>query len=197
MKSARYKEFVKKSILAGILIGLGGFSNLRAKDATIGAVMFSIGLISVILLKCNLYTGKVGYARRITKIPALSAMCLLNILGAGLLGAATSPVISEAAFATMDKKLNRPLIYVFITSAVCGALIYLAVELFKIYRSIILIILPVFTFVATGADHCIANAYYLSAGKMFSIKALVYMLVCILGNAVGSLIISLMQVKPE
>lgn len=195
MKNELKRKFVRKSILAGILIGLGGFSNLSVENRYVGAFIFSIGLISVILLRCNLYTGKIGYVRRITQVPGVVIMCALNILGAGLLGLATSCVVSSASREIMIRKIDRPLTQTFIMACVCGALIYLAVELFRTERNILLIIIPVFTFVATGADHCIANAYYFAAGTIFSAKAFVYMLVCILGNATGSLIISLLQVE--
>lgn len=193
MKNETWNSFIRNSILAGLLIGLGGFANLSVDNRYVGAFIFSIGLISVILLNCNLYTGKVGYARKIVDIPRLIVMCVLNVIGAGLLGFATNSIVSSTAQEIMNKKIDRPLIQTFIMAAICGALIYLAVELFKRGHNILLIVIPVFTFVAIGADHCIANAYYFAAGSMYSVKALIYLLICILGNAAGSLVVSLLQ----
>ena len=55
------------------------------------------------------------------------------------------------------------------------------------------IIIPVFTFVAAGTDHCIANAYYFAAAGEFDKYTLLYLIVCVFGNAAGSLIVSFLQ----
>lgn len=55
------KEVVKKSILAGILIGLGVIINLQASTPLVGATLFSFGLITIIYMQLNLYTGKIGF----------------------------------------------------------------------------------------------------------------------------------------
>ncbi len=189
------KVFVKKSILAGILIGIGGYAFLAVENRFVGAFVFAIGLISVILLGCNLYTGKVGYARSARAVPRLLLMCILNIAGASLTGMMTTLMVGELARESMGAKLSRPMTEVFVRAVICGALIYLAVELFKKTQHLLTIIIPVFVFVASGADHCIANAYYFGAGMMISVKVILYLVVCVIGNAVGSLIVSLLQVK--
>ena len=51
------KEVVKKSILAGILIGLGVIINLQASTP----LVVSFGLITIIYMQLNLYTGKIGF----------------------------------------------------------------------------------------------------------------------------------------
>lgn len=190
-------DFVRKSILAGILIGVGGYAFLAVGNLFVGAFVFSIGLISVILLGCNLYTGKVGYMRSAGMVPNLLFMCLLNMAGAAFLGLLTTPVVRQAAEDAMSAKIQRPFFEVFVRAVICGALIYLAVELYKKTQNILTIIIPVFVFVASGADHCIANAYYFGAAMMFSVDVLVYLIICVVGNAVGSLVISLLQVKND
>ena len=54
---------IKKSILAGILIGLAVINNLQSKDPVIGALLFSFGLLTIIQMQSSLYTGKIGYKR--------------------------------------------------------------------------------------------------------------------------------------
>ena len=187
-------EFFRKSLLAGILIGLGGFAFLSVQNLFVGAFVFSIGLISVIILNCNLYTGKVGYVRKVGKIPRLLLMCVINMLGTVLVGLGTRPIVGEFAEKVVAGKLEKSYLQVFISAIICGALIYLAVELFKRTSNILAIIIPVFVFVACGTDHCIANAYYFAAGFTFSLKVVLYLLICVAGNAVGSLIVSLLKV---
>ena len=187
--------FIRKSLLAGILIGLAGALFLSVEQPYVAAFIFSIGLISVILLGCNLYTGKVGYARTPGDVPGLLGMCLLNIIGAGLIGLVTHPIASPAAEAVAAKKLSKPLPQAVISACLCGMLIYLAVELYKRSQNLLTIIIPVFTFVTAGTDHCIANAYYFAAAMTFNLQVFLFLVVCILGNATGSLVISLLAVK--
>lgn len=52
---------MKKSLLAGVLIGLGVIINLQMEQKIIGALLFSFGLITIINMQLPLYTGKVGF----------------------------------------------------------------------------------------------------------------------------------------
>lgn len=56
---------IKKSILAGILIGLGVIINLQSENPIIGALLFSFGLLTIIRMQLNLYTGKIGFLTKI------------------------------------------------------------------------------------------------------------------------------------
>lgn len=186
-------DFIKNSILAGALIGLGGFVFLSASNPLVGACLFSVGLISVILLRADLYTGKIGYLASVSGIPYLLGMCAFNVIGAVLMGLGTSAVVKPAAEALVLKKLDHSLLQAAVLAFLCGMLIYLAVECYKKTQSILAVVLPVFAFVTSGADHCIANAYYFAAARMISPRITMYMLVCVLCNAFGSLFISFLQ----
>ena len=56
-------NIIIKSVLAGVLIALAGHIYLNCANKIVGAFLFSIGLIGVIVLQANLYTGKVGYVK--------------------------------------------------------------------------------------------------------------------------------------
>ena len=68
-------NLLKKSILAGILIGLGGFAFLSIENTIVGSILFSFGLISIVLLGQKLYTGMIGYA----KWSELSSMIIILV----------------------------------------------------------------------------------------------------------------------
>ena len=51
------KDTFKKSILAGILIGLGVIINLQSDNRIIGALLFSFGLLTIIEMHLLLFTG--------------------------------------------------------------------------------------------------------------------------------------------
>jgi formate/nitrite transporter FocA (FNT family) len=120
-------ETIRKEILAGLLIGIGGFAFLSVDNKYIGAFLFSVGLISVILLGAFLYTGKVGYVRTVHNAVLMLPMCLLNMVGAALFGIVTQPLVRDQAIRSVGNKLAKEPLNVFISAAICGALIYLAV----------------------------------------------------------------------
>ena len=46
-------------------------------------------------------------------------------------------------------------------------------------------------FILAGFEHCVANMYYFSAANMWTWKTVLYVLVMILGNSVGSILLAL------
>ena len=71
----------ERSVWAGVLIGIGGCANLYSPIKLLGAVLFSIGLIAVIIENCSLYTGKIGFIRHNSELLILAErlICLINI----------------------------------------------------------------------------------------------------------------------
>ena len=54
-------EILIKSILAGIMIGIGGTIYLSLDNKIVGSILFAIGLFIIVVYSFNLYTGKIGY----------------------------------------------------------------------------------------------------------------------------------------
>ena len=50
-----------KSILGGLCIGLGCLIYCSVPDHTLGALLFSCGLLAIRLMKYDLFTGKIQY----------------------------------------------------------------------------------------------------------------------------------------
>ena len=67
-----------------------------------------------------------------------------------------------------------------------GIMMYLAVDNYKKNHHIIYIILPVVIFILSGYEHSIANLFYLFLYGEISKQMIVFMIICILGNAVGA-----------
>lgn len=55
-----FKIFVP-AVYSGLCIGIGGMVYLNCENKVVGAFMFCIGLLTILLFGFNLYTGKVGY----------------------------------------------------------------------------------------------------------------------------------------
>ena len=53
------------------------------------------------------------------------------------------------------------------------------------------IFMCVIVFILSGFEHCIANMFYFSLAKIWSLKALGYLGLMILGNSIGSILIAL------
>ena len=70
-------ELIRKSSLAGLLISLAGMIYLNCENKIVGAFLFSIGLITVIILETNLFTGKIGYVNNKKKL--LDALIILGV----------------------------------------------------------------------------------------------------------------------
>ena len=74
----------------------------------------------------------------------------------------------------------------------CGICIYGSVEGYKKTKSFIPVILGVMCFILAGFNHVVADAFYIGAARFYWIN-LVYLLLVAIGNAIGSILIRLLQ----
>ena len=54
-----------RGVLAGLMISIGGYVYLGCENRVVGAVFFTVGLITITLFGFDLYTGKIatGWAK--------------------------------------------------------------------------------------------------------------------------------------
>lgn len=187
-------NLITKSILAGLLISLAGIVYLNCPDKIVGSLLFSLGLISVILLEANLFTGKIGYVNSKRSILDSLLILVFNLVAATIVGLIYR-CSSDAAASIAESKLSIFSESWWLTglkSIGCGATIYLAVEGYKKSKSLIPVILGVMVFILAGWNHCIADCFYMAAGSS-SALTISYLLVVIFGNSIGSLLIRFLQ----
>ena len=187
-------NLITKSILAGLLISLAGIVYLNCPDKIVGSLLFSLGLISVILLEANLFTGKIGYVNSKRSILDSLLILVFNLVAATIVGLIYR-CGSDATASIAESKLlvfSESWWLTGLKSIGCGAAIYLAVEGYKKSKSLIPVILGVMTFILAGWNHCIADCFYMAAGSS-SVLAIPYLLVVIVGNSIGSLLIRFLQ----
>lgn len=181
-----------KSILAGLAVSLGGYVFLSCENKYVGSVLFSVGLLTVVYLGLNLYTGRIGYIfsqnceERIDTLFSLPGN-VLGCLCAGLLKPPVGQVESLVA-----SKLTKPLSGVFIDGILCGILIFICVDIFKRKQNPIAILFCVPAFILCGFEHSVANAFYIANARAFSLESLWFLLVVAAGNAVGGVLIPLL-----
>lgn len=187
-------NLISKSILAGLLISLAGIVYLNCPEKIVGSLLFSLGLISVILLEANLFTGKIGYVNSKQSILDSLIILVFNLVAATIVGLIYR-CSSDAAMSIAESKLlvfSETWWLTGLKAIGCGAAIYLAVEGYKKSKSLIPVILGVMVFILAGWNHCIADCFYMAAGSS-SALTIPYLLVVIVGNSIGSLLIRLLQ----
>lgn len=190
-----------RAILAGIMISIGGTIYLMLDRQPLGAFLFSIGLFMICVNGYNLYTGKIGYVvdNKLKYLIELLFTLIGNIIGTvgcGYVLSLTriSTTLREKAEIICQIKLDDNLLSIFVLSIFCGILMYLAVDLFKKlndFGKYIAVFICVTVFILCGFEHCVANMYYFSAANMWSANTVLYVLVMIAGNSVGSILLAL------
>lgn len=173
-----------KSFSAGFIIGIGCYINLIF-GKPIGTLFFSIGLLTVIYLNLNLFTGKIGFLFK-TKDPIkLLFILFLNLLGtlrcSRLLNIIANQEVKQIAVNLVQNKEVFTIPQIFISSCFCGILMFIAVKI----KSPLMIIFCVFTFVGAGFDHCIANSFYYFFTNRLNLSDL---FIAVFGNSIGAIL---------
>lgn len=194
--------YLIKSILAGIMIAIGGTVYLSLDNKIIGAIFFAIGLFMICTKSLNLFTGKIGYIFNNNRQYSLEV--IITLIG-NFIGTFISAFILKytriyyqihiKAHDICSIKLDDTLISILILSIFCGLLMYLAVDGYKEIKDPVgkymSIFLCVIVFILCGFEHSIANMYYFSISNMWNLNTILYIFIMILGNSLGGVLIPL------
>ena len=183
-------------VMAGAFIGFGALGFVLVKsDPTlgfatgqlVGGLVFSLGLILVVVAGAELFTGNnlLVMARADGKISTgellrnWAVVCASNLVGAA--GLATLVFLSrhqdlnQAAVAARylaiaAKKCSMSFGTAFVNGILCNVLVCLAVWMAFAGRSVVdkvvAIVFPVTAFVAAGFEHSVANMYFIPMGLL-------------------------------
>lgn len=187
---------MKLSILAGIFISIGCIIYLTIGGVA-GALLFSVGLLSVLHFNAALFTGKAGglATSAITPIKLATIWCG-NFIGCALVVAAIfflplGQTLALPATIIAVNRINNLWITNIILGIICGILMYSAVAQKGYVAS-----MCVATFILAGTNHCVADMFYLilaCAGDPIIIPAALFTLLCTTaGNIIGCNIIPLL-----
>ena len=75
----------------------------------------------------------------------------------------------------------------------CGFLMYIAVDIYKQKQNIIGILCCIPAFIIAGFEHSIADMFYICNAHIFNMKTLIFILIVIIGNAMGALLHKLIK----
>jgi len=176
-------------LLAGAFIGLGAMLFVLVKSdsslgfsasAILGGLVFSLGLLLVVVASAELFTGNNLLAMawadgRISSYEVLRnwlLVCLANFVGAaglallvyasghmGLNGGAVGQTVVKIALAKQDLSP----VEAFFRGVLCNVLVCMAVWMAMAGRSVVdkavAVVPPIMAFVAAGFEHSIANMY--------------------------------------
>ena len=192
-----YMKCFLRAILAGIAIGLGGcifMGMVTSEYKWVGAILFSIGLFTVFTFRLDLYTGKVGYAveNKPSYLVDLVVIILGNFVGALIIGQMI-PMPEAAEVLIVDAKLGGDIDCwrVFCKGVFCGMLMFIAADYYKTQKKYLATFVCVPVFILAGFEHSIADMFYFCASGTFTLDAFLFILVVIVGNAVGGILIPL------
>jgi formate transporter len=207
-------------LLAGAFIGMGAMlSTLVASDASLGfavsrllgGLVFSLGLVLVVVAGAELFTGNnllaMAWASgRVSTGQLLrnwAVVCFANFFGAAGLallvwwsghGDLQHGVVGQTVQRIATAKAELSLPQAFFRGVLCNLLVCMAVWMAMAGRSVtdkvVAIVFPVTAFVAAGFEHSIANMYYfplawLLGAPLDPATVLGRLLSVIAGNIVG------------
>lgn len=206
-------QTLARAVAAGIMIGIGAAVFLASENKVVGAVLFSVGLLTICMYGLNLYTGKVGYLLEHTPRYTLEVLLIWvgNLIGTLFVGQLLRFARAESAqkaLGMVQAKLAQNVPQTLVLGALCGLLMYVAVDNFRRNEhplgKYLGILFCVPTFILCGFEHSIADmAYFAVALDITALSAeqaywFVYILLVSLGNLIGALVLPLlMKVKPR
>lgn len=182
------------SILAGMMIALGGIVFLSCGGVT-GALFFSMGLLTILALKLELFTGKAGLlVTNEIKPGKLFGIWAGNFIGTAILafGLIFTPkglVLAEEATKIVAIRVANGPFANLIYGIICGMLMFMAVKTFAVTNgNPLYAMLPVAIFILCGFNHCIADMFYLNMGAM-ELSDYLVLIPTSIGNLIGCNII--------
>lgn len=186
------------AVLAGAFIALGGCfytttitgSNLGfGFTRFMGGLVFSLGLILVVVAGAELFTGNTlivvaAVSRKVSFYKLLRNWAIVylgNLVGSLVTVALVyyswqwrmgDMAVGVTAYNIAGAKMSHPFSVAFSSGILCNALVCLAVWLCYSARSttdkILSVIFPVTAFIALGFEHCVANMYLIPYGMILS-----------------------------
>lgn len=208
----KYLKVFLLGICAGAAIGLGGllFVICSAYDLRLlGSFLFGIGLFLVCTLGLFLYTGKIGFLITSENKKEYSLNLFIGYIG-NIVGAVGFGYLMFLAFRNVDTIFTKaiavsasrntdignggtPFYKELLTGFLCGIYVFLAVYFFKkkwnIFIRILILLFCVFSFVASGFEHCIANMFYVSMANGWNGQTILNIVIITFANSIGSILL--------
>lgn len=186
-------KMILLGIIAGMFIAFGGEASSLAmhgiKDVglarTVAGAIFPCGLMLIVLVGGELFTGNclISMAVFSKKVPCYKMILNLfivyfsNMIGAAFVAFCvcycgqfdyTNGGLGAFTIKVALGKVNLPPEKAFVSGILCNILVCLAIFMAgsakDVAGKILAIFFPIWVFVISGFEHCVANMYYIPAG---------------------------------
>jgi formate/nitrite transporter FocA (FNT family) len=197
------------STAAGLCIGIGGIVFLAQSNKFAGAFLFSVGLLTILIFRFNLFTGMVGYVlenlldKKWGYLFTVLLVWIGNFAGTALAALLVGLTrLGDGLRATCQgmvaTKLGDSWYSLLILGVFCGMLMFIAVDTFKKriaekdFLCVVAVFMGVMVFILAGFEHSIADMFYFAlTGRV--VEAIPALLLITLGNAIGGNLIPAVQ----
>ena len=194
---------ILNGVSAGLMVSIGCAVFLACENKVVGSILFTVALLVICFRGYSLYTGKIGFIPFSHKKEDFSVL-LLGLLGNaigmvvfGLLVSIALPNLKEKAIALCTAKLTQTWYQTVIRGLFCGVLMFIAVYVYKENKSIVAIIFAIPTFILCGFEHSVADIGYFAVANMFSLKVVLFIILVVIGNTIGSMILPFLSMAKE
>ena len=195
----RFFAEILNGVLAILSVGIGCIVFLSCDNVYVGAILFSVALLTVCIMKFSLFTGKIGYiVENFNKEHLLLCIACLrgNVVGALVIGAIAKlglPDLEIKAGMLVAGKLTQTPIQTIIRALFCGVIIHIAVHMYNHKDSLAGIILGIPTFILSGFEHSIADMFYFVLASSFTLESALFIVFVIIGNSLGGIATPLIE----
>ena len=223
----KYKTSKKNSIvfvsamLAGLFIGLGytgylivsGIMADAAVGKVVGALLFPVGLLLVLIAGADLFTGNtlvtMAWYKKEIKLgdvaKNLSIVWLGNLVGALFLVVLVyysntfTGSIAEGVMHLAEKKVHLNMVELLTRSTLCNILVaitvYMSYAAKDVTGKVIISYIPIWLFVIKGFEHCVANMFVLPMGYLLGADLTIGQIMAniipvTIGNIIGGMLVT-------
>ena len=194
---------VLNGISAALMVSIGCSVFLACENKVVGSILFTVALLVICFRGYSLYTGKIGFIPFSHKKEDFSVLLLgllgnaIGMIAFGLLISIALPNLKEKAIALCTAKLEQTWEQTVIRGLFCGVLMFIAVYVYKENKSIVAIIFAIPTFILCGFEHSVADIGYFAIANMFSLEIVLFILLVVVGNTIGSMILPYLQIASD
>ena len=186
-----------QAVYAGICIGVGGVIYLICPSKPLGAFLFAIGLLTILLFKFKLFTGMVGYVleNKPSYLIDLLMVWFGNLCGTYLVAWLIRNTRLTFNLEFVENKLTDTWYSLLILGVFCGLLMFIGVSCFKYcirtadsLFAVVMPILCVAVFILAGFEHCVADMFYFALSGRLT-DGIPSLLIITAGNTLGGILI--------
>ncbi len=193
-----------KGLIGGIIIALTAIAYLSLNSKTFSPLVLSVGFLICYSYGYYLFTDKVSsfIEQNARQNFLLIPTFLGNLVGSVLVGIIARHTdifekINKTATSVSKNALKGSLAGIFILAIFCGILLYVGADSFKNAKTTalkyLILIFSVMVFAFAKFEFSIADMFYFTLTGSWSLGAIGRLLVITLGNAIGTMIIPVLQ----